>query len=421
MMQTLKRCSTTGSLGESILDYEDILTEILVRVPALALVRCKCVSKRWLSFLSNPKFCHLHTLRNPRPPISGFFSELSKRFYFVPLDIDHDRPTSPTNCRNQTLTGSARSHLPTCNPLNFVLHPCGIQIMQSCNGLFLCRIQPLDDTANRLVYYVLNPTTNKFSPLTPPAAAAAASTGDPRVFGYALAFDPSKSPHYKVVFLWFVEEPVAEGIWWPYYHIEVYSSETRSWRLLDSSFETQSQVDYRLGVYCNGAVHWLGMDCEMSYYHIDEERVGFVDGFPSYGANFHSTMCTYVRESHAGGRLHLIDIKLQSPTQFTVFEMGKDYSGWFSKYNVDLDPLCTAYPHILQYRCAILSLAPDENDEDEESSYLLMLHTPGTVISYNLKNNTFKSTDLIPKVPVDDSYCRVGYENYRYVESLAVV
>ncbi|XP_004305924.1 PREDICTED: F-box protein At5g07610-like [Fragaria vesca subsp. vesca] len=415
MMQTLRRCS---SLAETVVDYEDILIEILLRLPVRPLVRFKCVSKHWLFLISDPKFCHRHMLKNPHPPISAFFSQMSSEFGFVPLHFDHD-PTSIRTRGNQNLIESARS----CNPLNFVHSLHGIEIAQSCNGLFLCCLQPprysYPTTASTLVYYVLNPTTNKFTTLTPPAAAAA-TTDHPRIFGYGLAFDPSKSPHYKVVFLWFVNEPPG-GCWYPYYHIEIYSSETRSWRLLDTSFDTHPDVFYNVGVYCNGAVHWVGSDGEMSYYHIDEERVGLVDGFTdSQGWNIGSIQYRYFRESHGGGQLHLIDIHRKCYTKFQVLETGKDYSGWSVKYNVDLDPLCTAYPHFLQNVFVVLSLAPEENEKDEESSSLL-LHVPGKVISYNLRNSTFKSTDLTPKAGVDDSSCRIDKKNHRYVESLAVV
>ncbi|KAL6136109.1 hypothetical protein ACLB2K_061410 [Fragaria x ananassa] len=265
------KCCSSSSLAETVADYEDILTEILLRVPARPLVRFKCVSKHWLFLISDPKFCHRHMLKNPHPPISAFFSQKSSEFGFVPLHFDHD-PTSIRTRGNQNLIESARS----CNPLDFVHSLHSIKIVQSCNGLFLCCLHPprysYPTRASTLVYYVLNPTTNKFTTLTPPAAAAA-TTSDPRFFGHALAFDPSKSHHYKVVFLWCVDEPIA-GHWCPYHRIEIYLSETQSWRLLDSSFNTQPQVVYKVGVYCNGAVHWVGVDCEMSYYHIDEERVG---------------------------------------------------------------------------------------------------------------------------------------------------
>ncbi|PRQ23698.1 putative F-box domain-containing protein [Rosa chinensis] len=243
----------------TIASTEDLLIQILLRVPARPLVRFKCVSKHWLSLISDPKFCHRHTLQNPNSSISAVFPRTSAyiALSFIPLDLDHDLRSSHGN---QNLSGS-----PNCNPLNFVQNH-EIMIIQSCNGLFLCC--PLAKRS-KPPYYVLNPTTNQFSTLNPPAAAA--TSGQPcLILGQALAFDPSKSPHYKVLFL-------CRENYYSDFHIEIYSSETQSWRLVDSSFNMARQgVRYDEGVYCNGAVHWVGLHKELSYYHIDDERVRHV-------------------------------------------------------------------------------------------------------------------------------------------------
>ncbi|KAL6139477.1 hypothetical protein ACLB2K_057781 [Fragaria x ananassa] len=240
-----KRC-TSSSLAETVANIEELLSEVLVRVPARPLLRFKRDSKHWLSLISDPKFCHRHTLQNPHSSISAVFAH---DFSFIPLDLDHDRSSNPGN---QNLSDSS----PNPNPLNFGQHLRDIMIIQSCNGLFLCR--PIK-TSNTTIY-ILNPTTKQFSTLAIPAAAAAAASGQPCVlFGYALAFDPSKSPHYKVLFL-------QEGNHILNYHVHIYSSsETRCWRLLSSCFVRLPLVDNDQAVYCNGAVHWVGLDNEISY------------------------------------------------------------------------------------------------------------------------------------------------------------
>ncbi|XP_050383934.1 F-box protein At5g07610-like [Argentina anserina] len=412
MVKRLKRCS--GNLPETILDYDDILSEILVRVPARILLRFKCVSKHWLSFISDPQFCHLHTLRYPNPSISAVFSNLSRDIGFIPFNFDHDRATS---------TGSGA---PSCNPLNFLQNLChdNIKIIQSCNGLFLCHPELVPPSSIRssdvrrvytpLYHYVLNPTTNQFTKLVPPAATAA-TTAEPRIMGCALAFDPSRSPHYKVVFLWYADEPSPWG-WCSHHRIEIYSSETKSWRLLDSSFETQAQIPYKDGVYCNGALHWVGLCCEMAYFHLEEQRVGLVDGLPRFEEKWGDRDFRYFMKS-VDGHLHLIDIYSPCYTTFEVLEMRSDYSGWFVKYNVDLDPFYTAYPRIPLL--VVLFLAKGENEEGSSS---LLLYGPGKVFFYNLKSNTVKSIDLTPQAGVDEYFRgRVGSHNYPYMETLACV
>ncbi|KAL6216469.1 hypothetical protein ACLB2K_009692 [Fragaria x ananassa] len=240
---------------EVVGSVEDLLTEILLRVPARPLVRFKCVSKHWLSLISDPKFCHRHTLQNPRSSVSAVFPEQkimspgSTALSFIPLDnLDQD-PRS--NHANQNLFGSS----PNCNnPLNLVHNlPESIQIIQSCNGLFLCRC-PFETTSELRPYYVLNPTTNQFSRLIPPAAASGQSCV---MFYQALAFEPSRSPHYKLLVFWFAGHDLSE------FNLDIYSSETKSWRLVDYSdsdpcndfFSLNPYYEYNGGVYCNRAVH----------------------------------------------------------------------------------------------------------------------------------------------------------------------
>ncbi|KAL8510788.1 hypothetical protein ACS0TY_017563 [Phlomoides rotata] len=62
----------------------------------------------------------------------------------------------------------------------------------------------------------------------------------------SLAFDPTKSPHYKVVCVYFGLNNAFEFV--------VYSSKTRSWswRKCAESFTAR-------GVYWNGAIHWVSL------------------------------------------------------------------------------------------------------------------------------------------------------------------
>ncbi|XP_004305933.1 PREDICTED: F-box protein At5g07610-like [Fragaria vesca subsp. vesca] len=287
-------------------------------------------------------------------------------------------------------------------------------IIQSCNGLFLCRPIKTSDTT----LYVLNPTTKQFSRHAIPAAAAtaaaaaAASSGQPCVLvGYALAFNPSKSPHYKLLFL-------QEGNHILNYHIHIYSSETRSWRLLSSCFVRLPLVNYDQAVYCNGAVHWVGLDNEISYYHIDDERVRNVFYPPPPPKKRESRMFRYFQESHCGSHLHLIDIYVSHLTRFEVLEMGRDYSGWSLKYHVELDPQLTGFPWLRWCQFTVLFLVPEEAGELSSS---LLLHSPGKVISYNFKSNIFKSFELTSSHGVDDSTRRVYNRSHRYMATLACV
>ncbi|PQM39749.1 F-box protein [Prunus yedoensis var. nudiflora] len=321
----------SSAAAETIANNVGLLEEILVRVPARPLVRFKCVSKRWLSLISDPKFCDWHTLQNPSScsVASAVFSGCSETklgFSFIPLDYD-GRPSGAPGSR--------------WKPPNLVPNEHDIRIFQSCNGLFLCYLDKFE------YFYVVNPTTNQFLKIIPPTAATTRATG---LISYALAFDPSKSPHYKVLCLRSTDG-TAFGSY--YHHIEIYSSETRSWRLLDSTFLKQP-VDYITPVYCNGAIHWSGWNAQLSYYHMDEERVGWVDSPPFYEPfERDDGEDTYFFET-PGGHLHLARVYWRCQTQFDVLEMGRNYSGWFVKYHVDLvhDPPIPI-PDLLQWEKSV--------------------------------------------------------------------
>nr|XP_011468621.1 PREDICTED: F-box protein At5g07610-like [Fragaria vesca subsp. vesca] len=372
MEQRLYPKHTRSSLAETVANMEELLTKILVRMPARHLIRFKCVSKNWLSLISDLKFCDRHTLKNPNSSISAVFHHSSDNFSFIPFPPDHDP--------------SGHNHIsPHWNPFEVIGDQYGsIDIIHSCNGLFLC--QPFAATStSRSPYLVLNPTTNRFSTLVIPAISDDQNV-ETHIIGCSLAFDPSKSPHYKVICL----ETINGLEYCRGYRIQIYLSETQSWRLLNSCFTRQAHVRYEEGVYCNGAIHWVGDGCEMAYYPIDEEVVEFfVSPDHCYWKKCHKRKFRYFQEN--GGHLHLIDIYKPCLTKFEVLEMGRDYSGWFVKYNVDLDPLCTAFPNVPYGEFVVLFLDRDENEES-------MQYTPGKLISCDLKSKTFKSFELTTAV-----------------------
>nr|XP_004292856.2 PREDICTED: F-box protein At5g07610-like [Fragaria vesca subsp. vesca] len=403
---------------EVVASIEDLIAEILARVPARPLVRFKCVSKHWLSLISDPKFCHRHTLQNPRSSVSAVFPKTSFGSTALSfIHLDHGRPRSNQSSAN-------------CNPLKFV--PNEITVIQSCNGLFLCC--PMG--TSRSSYYVLNPTTNQFSTLMPQAGEAAATTYGQsyvRDLTQALAFDPSRSPHYKLLVFW-TNLPIDMNnqnyqIITTHrlrdinldFNIDIYSSETKSWRLVNSSVSMPHNFffTYAEGVYCNDAVHWLESNQnQLLYYHIDDERVGHVD----HNGYSELSDSSFLQESHCGSHLHLIEIYLSTVfiPRIEVSEMKRDYSGWCLKYHIDLRDIIPKYrwSHMTEV-VAVLFLTPEETEGEESSS--LLLHIPGQVISYNLKSKISKYFQLTPRQGIDDNQLRVTSYNFQYMETLACV
>ncbi|KAH0677762.1 hypothetical protein KY285_025563 [Solanum tuberosum] len=103
---------------------------------------------------------------------------------------------------------------PPFKNLKFIKDSSGISILQSCNGLMLCSNSP--SRLAKTNYYVCNPTTKHYTALPK----SVLETENSKIHGISLAFDPAKSPHYKVIC---VRDSVSSP---QHYQIEIYSSQT---------------------------------------------------------------------------------------------------------------------------------------------------------------------------------------------------
>ncbi|PRQ36127.1 putative F-box domain, galactose oxidase, beta-propeller [Rosa chinensis] len=443
-----------SSSAETVANIEGLLKQILISVPAPSLIRFKCVSKHWLSLISDPDFCRRHTLRNPNPKISAFFSSQTNE----DTTINSITLGSPAGNPFKTLANSASA----------------LRILQSCNGLFLCYVEfpGEEEERNYPPVYVVNPTTNKFRALSAPSLAKKEEVY--MFVRYGLAFDPSKSPHYTVVC---VSHDILRG---KRHSIEIYSSETGTWvkrfkalffpspsdegrhidtRRMPMHFDERSREG---AVYCNGAIHWIRNRWEASlpfcsetdgvvetvgferskldvlhYYDIGEESLRLAAATPpvplvvkniplekeqNFPTEFPHLIDRYFGES-GGGCLYLIEVFEHCRTQFEVMEMERDYSGWFVKYHVDLSPVVAPRPGQDPNAFVVLFLSRDVETDGEDSSTDLWLHMPGKVVSYNLRTKSFKTSVELANRELflaldDDEY---EGDNYPYMETLACV
>nr|XP_043635977.1 F-box protein At5g07610-like [Erigeron canadensis] len=153
-----------SSSVHQVMFNDDLLIEILLRLPLNTLFLFKSVSKRWLSLLTSPSTVKLRVTRFPNiPPLSGLFLQktCSTNDHFQHDFISLDRSIPP---------GS------------------NVEVLQSCNGLVLCVIR-----TNPGKIYIYNPSINTYKML-PPLYADGLKSDHMR-----LAYDPTKSPHYKIM------------------------------------------------------------------------------------------------------------------------------------------------------------------------------------------------------------------------------
>ncbi|KAL8149307.1 F-box protein At5g07610-like [Apium graveolens] len=393
---------------------EDLLIQILLHVPVKKLLNFKCVSKHWLSLISNPHFLRLCS---PLPPsvASLFFASSSScrsnpDYQFIPLDVNDK---CPTPFKTLDFTSDALG--------------LGISVVQSCNGLLLCASYRACEF-NR-TYYVYNPTTKQYSTLP-----QIRNEYSKYVCAMSLAFDPMKSPYYKVVCV--RRSETSRQL----FQIEIYSSETLSWRVSGEAFNAPKHTEFQNSVYYNGSVHWWNgsfhwwngfthggqwrTETYTLYFKVDEESIEQLL-IPRERCRYYH-VASYVGESDS--HLHLVAGNSDFNRFFHVYEMAKDYSGWFVKYHVDMSTVAKDFPEIKKknrfygYTVKIISLVRRGKEEEEDGSFLVLEIPGGKIIRYNLVDKSAKKLwEFAPGHKFYNDDCLRHVCAFPYIRSLACV
>ncbi|KQK04851.1 F-box protein At5g49610 [Brachypodium distachyon] len=152
---------------------DDLVVEILSRVPLKSFCRFKCVCKAWLAFSSNTHYQQ----KLPKFP-TGFFNggKGGSAIQLVSL--------SPND---EQIDGS----------LTFLPHYKHLEFVDSCNGLVLCKYRSTYTSSDICRFVVCNPATREW--MTLPDTYHETYLYE---FQYTtiLAFDPSWSPQFSVLF-----------------------------------------------------------------------------------------------------------------------------------------------------------------------------------------------------------------------------
>ena len=208
---------------------DDILNEILSWLPLKSLFRFMSVSKSWSSLISNT-----FSLR-PLGPVSGLL------YCTVRMRPCNDQSgyidlsdACNSYCRKAIESWSSNKNcMEVIESWKAVLRTSDVDLtlVHYCYGLFLlCNQKKFP-----LTYHICNHTTNQcFALPEPPLHPNLKSC----VSSSALAFDPTLSPHYKV--LQFSTHPYSRGLT----YVDIFSSKERRWINRKALWVTFSQ--YRL-------------------------------------------------------------------------------------------------------------------------------------------------------------------------------
>ncbi|KAF3625041.1 putative NADP-dependent alkenal double bond reductase P2-like [Capsicum annuum] len=211
---------------------QEIIFEILLRLPIKSLLRFRCVSKSMLSLLSSPLFKKTHvdfTLKNPK------FTE----YRFAVLATVHGLGGKiccfyNIGFQDSCLTVARHSCLGKCLALS-------ARILGSCNGL-ICL------TGSSLTLMLLNPCTGKFN-VFPDTVLVNNWGGGCYYVRYGFGYDASIDD-YKVVKIF--SFPRVEGR--QENRVDVYSLKDKSWKMIQGF--NSCYLHGKLGVFTNGVLHW---------------------------------------------------------------------------------------------------------------------------------------------------------------------
>ncbi|KAG6627805.1 hypothetical protein CIPAW_15G155000 [Carya illinoinensis] len=206
----------------AVASSEDLLREILTRLPVRPLVRLKVVCKKWCFLISDPEFSQLKGLKQA-PGLS-----------LVPL---------------------GEYQPPRVLPFNF-LNKWGTSVLDSCKGLLCYSMADLHNP-KQISYYVCHLASGEFTRI---GVFDVLSTIRLKVG--IVSFDPLKSVHYKVILIHQI--PSASSNF--RLNIDIYASVTQSWKPAEVVIVPYDAGFNNEAVYMNGAIYWYDQTRKAVWY-----------------------------------------------------------------------------------------------------------------------------------------------------------
>ncbi|KAF6176030.1 hypothetical protein GIB67_032653 [Kingdonia uniflora] len=204
---------------------QDIIDDVLIRLPLKSLVRCKYVSKPWYRLISDPRFVKLHLQLAKQPKIM--------------IQTGADSFSSLDFCDNVVNEKMKQDLIINYYQPFGDKYPYALEIVGSCDGLILMR--------SNEITFLWNPATREYKKL-PRHCFYGDYTAD-LGFGY-----DEISKDYKVVNL--VCKRNQDCI----HKVHIYSMQNKSWRRIKMTAEYGVKEKYfryfESRVSLNGILHW---------------------------------------------------------------------------------------------------------------------------------------------------------------------
>ncbi|GKB10545.1 SGNH hydrolase-type esterase domain-containing protein [Tanacetum coccineum] len=375
----------------AVLSNYDLLIEILLRLPVLSLLLFKSVSKHWFRIIRTPDFIFRHRSENPN--LNAPFGLLIRRINTKPNSIEYDLE-------------SFDNRIPSKRSIVFTLGseaPHGrVEILQSCNGLLLCCVYPCK-------FYVYNPTSELFKRL--PTKSHTSSV--------RLAFDPTKSPHYKVVQPVRLQNDDEDYRLNSTIQVHTYSSETGAWSVCGDQFSETCFEGFKEGVFWNDAFHWLNMNNvfrkKTLHFELDIGNEQPVLTELKLPVTFDGKSHFQSKLFESRGCLLLLGKDHAHSRQLNVFEMRDDDSEWSVKFIVNLDDIMMPLPRTWMIRPCVWSIVLGEREEDS----FMIIDLLSKVVQYNPVLKTVRT--LADLESIGSPLMVSNFDGFQCIASLAEV
>ncbi|TVT98215.1 hypothetical protein EJB05_56494, partial [Eragrostis curvula] len=286
---------------------DDLIVEILSRLPVKSICRFKCVSWHWYNLITKPE----HRRKLPQT-LSGFFypgcrPDQEDNFLLYPNFEDI----------------SGGEELPFSNPsLSFLTDYRMIIPKMCCNGLLLClcwKLSP-EDECN---YVVCNPATEIFVVLPDSDYHTGASN-------FRLGFDPIVSSHFHVFQILEGHEDYGFVI-----GMNIYSSKTGEWSHNGNGWVNEElQVVESRGVFFNGILHLMTNDFKILTVDTEGKTWRTISLLERMRVEcFWRGYLAFIGQSQ--GQLYYINMRDRDTSILSVWVL-EDYYGdeWKFKYNI---------------------------------------------------------------------------------------
>ncbi|TVU50141.1 hypothetical protein EJB05_01498, partial [Eragrostis curvula] len=314
---------------------DDILVEILSRVPYRSLLRCSCVSRRWRDLIANPD----HRRKLPQT-LAGFFYHAPKICF-----------------ANASGTGSL--------PLLAFLpdrEGKGIDLLDGCNGLLLCRCFRFADP-KEFDYLVINPATEKW--VTVPVSRRWSN----KVEMARLGFQPAVSSHFHVLEFqlnWDSDDDGEddEDVDGDGYvlGVKIYSSETGQWSYKQSGWEVDITLDSDFNsVFVDGILYVIATSCVIAAVDVEGKTWRIIDFPRSENSRFPDPDVGFIDLSQ--GKLHLANSDDITGDNLAIWVLeDRNNEEWTLKHTVSFRHLVRRESvHFGLHEFVVAAIHPDRN------------------------------------------------------------